>query len=86
VAPGGLLVLEGRLLPAARRTDYAEAARVIAAGGTPLGERWQVLKVGERPRQAWLPVLGAALLLLVLAVNVRALVRPLLAGAPKERR
>jgi hypothetical protein len=44
-----------------------------------------VLRDGERPRRAWLPVIGSALLLVVLAINVRALVRALFLR-PRERR
>lgn len=83
--PGGVDLYEGRLLPAARRDAYGEVAQRIQARGTPLGDRWMVLRDGERPRRGWLPVLGAALLLFVLSVNVRALLRSLLL-APQERR
>lgn len=78
-APGGIDVFEGRLLPAGRRDTYAEAVGVMARrGGAPLGDRWMVLRDGERPRRGFLPVLGAALLVLILSVNVRALLRSLL--------
>jgi hypothetical protein len=66
-------VYEGRLLPAGARADYAEAVRVLASRGAPLGEAWLVLRDGERPRQRWWPVLGGAALALLAAVNVRAL-------------
>jgi hypothetical protein len=78
-------VFEGRLLPASRRDGYGEVARILRDRGTPLGEGWQVLRDGERPRRQWLPVLGGLLLLAVLAVNVRALVRPILTR-PRESR
>lgn len=71
-------VFEGRLLPASRRDAYGEVARILRERGTQLGEGWQVLRDGERPRRQWLPVVGAVLLLAVLALNLRALVRPLL--------
>ncbi|MBK9518876.1 MAG: hypothetical protein IPO09_16295 [Anaeromyxobacter sp.] len=74
---GGPPVYEGRLLPAAARADYAEVAAALKARGAPLEDRWLVLRDGERPRERWLPVLGAAVLLLVLAVNLRALVKAL---------
>ncbi len=84
--PSAVELFEGRLLPADRREAYGGFAARLQASGTPLGDRWHVLRDGERPRQAWLPVLGAALLLLILAVNVRALVWPLHTGGSKERR
>ena len=52
-------------------------AAALKARGAPLEDRWLVLRDGERPRERWLPVLGAAVLLLVLAVNLRALVKAL---------
>jgi hypothetical protein len=76
---GGPPVFEGRLLPAAARADYGEVvAAMRARGGAALGERWLVVRDGERPRTRWPPVLGAAILLLVAAVNLRALLRHLL--------
>ncbi len=83
--PGSIDLFEGRLLPLDKRDKYADAAGILRERGTPLGEGWQVLRDGERPRRGWLPVLGLALLLLVLAVNVRALVRPILAGFREPR-
>lgn len=71
-------VFEGRLLPASRREAYQEVAGILRKRGTPLGEGWQVLRDGERPRRQWLSVLGAALLLVILAINLRALLRPAL--------
>jgi hypothetical protein len=70
-------IFEGRLLPASARGDYAEAVVALKARGAPLGDSWLVLRDGERPRQRWLPVLGAALLLLLVAINLRALVKSL---------
>jgi hypothetical protein len=71
-------VYEGRLLPAGARGEYAEVVGMIQARGAPLGERWLVLRDGERPRRRWPPVVGAAVLALIMAVNLRALVRRLL--------
>jgi len=68
-------VYEGRLLPPRARGDYAEAAAALRRRGAPLGDRFEVLRDGERPRQRWLPALGSALLVLLAAVNVRALLR-----------
>lgn len=93
--PGMVDLFEGRLLPQGKRDEYAQAARILKDRGTPLGDGWQVLRDGERPRRAWGPVLGTALLVLLLAVNLRALLRPFLASAangparserPKEHR
>jgi hypothetical protein len=72
-------VFEGRLLPARLRPDYAAVVAAMRARGAPLGDAWLVLRDGERPRQRWLPILGAALLAVLAAVNLRALLRALLA-------
>ena len=74
---GGPPVFEGRLLPAAARADYAEVVAALRQRGAPLPDAWLVLRDGERPRQRWLPALGAALLTLLVAVNLRALVKSL---------
>jgi hypothetical protein len=74
---GGPPVFEGRLLPAAARTDYAEVAAALRQRGAPLPDAWLVLRDGERPRERWLPVLGAALLLALVAINLRALLKSL---------
>jgi hypothetical protein len=70
-------VYEGRLLPPGVRGDYAEAVAVMKARGAPLSGAWLVLRDGERPRQRWWPVMGAAILALLMAVNLRALVKAL---------
>jgi hypothetical protein len=75
---GGPPVYEGRLLPAGARGDYAEVVAAMRARGAPLSDAWLVLKDGERPREKWLPVLGSAMLLLLVAINLRALVKGLL--------
>ncbi|MFO0580653.1 MAG: hypothetical protein U0229_00120 [Anaeromyxobacter sp.] len=74
---GGPPVYEGRLMPAKARADYAAAVKVMREKGAELGDAWLVLRDGERPRRVWPPVLGTALLLLIVAVNVRALVKAL---------
>jgi hypothetical protein len=76
---GGPPLFEGRLLPARARAEYAEAVAAVGRQGTALGERWAVLRDGERPRKKWLPVAGWAILALLAAVNLRALVRSLAA-------
>lgn len=79
-------VFEGRLLPASRRDVYGEvAARIRGERGAPLGDGWQVLRDGERPRRQWLAVVEAALLVALLAINLRALSRSAL-GAVREPR
>lgn len=79
-------VFEGRLLPASRRDVYGEvAARIRRERGAPLGDGWQVLRDGERPRRQWLAVVEAALLVALLAINLRALLRSAL-GAVRESR
>jgi hypothetical protein len=72
---GGPPIFEGRLLPAASRADYAEVVAAMRRRGAPLSDAWLVLRDGERPRERWLPVLGAALLTLLVAVNLRALLK-----------
>jgi len=74
---GGPPIFEGRLLPAASRADYAEVVAAMRRRGAPLSDAWLVLRDGERPRERWLPVLGAALLTLLVAVNLRALLKSL---------
>jgi hypothetical protein len=76
-------VFEGRLLPASARGDYAGVVGAMRGRGAAVPERFLVLRDGERPRKNWPPVAGTAILLLVVAVNVRALVRALL---PRSRR
>lgn len=75
---GGPPMFEGRLLPAPARGDYGEVVAAMRSRGAAIGDRWLVLRDGERPRKRWPPVAGAAILLLVVAVNLRALLRPLL--------
>ena len=45
--------------------------------GAQLGDRWLVLRDGDRPRKRWLPVLGSSILLALALVNLRALVKAL---------
>jgi len=74
---GPTLVYEGRLLPRSRATDYGEAVAALRARGWEAGDRWLVLRDGERPRARWGPLLLSLLLALVAAVNARALLRAL---------
>ncbi|HET8539663.1 MAG TPA: hypothetical protein VFL83_07305 [Anaeromyxobacter sp.] len=76
---GGPPVFEGRILPAARREDYAGAVAEMRARGAPALEGFLVLRDGERPRTRWLPVAGSAILALLVLVNLRALVKHLTA-------
>ncbi len=46
--------------------------------GAQLGDAWLVLRDGDRPRERWLPVGAAAVLVLLALVNLRALARRLL--------
>jgi hypothetical protein len=59
------------------RADYGAAVKIMREKGAELGDGWLVLRDGERPRQGWPPVLGTALLLVLVVVNVRALLRAL---------
>ncbi len=74
---GGPPVYEGRLVPARSRADYAPVVGAIRSRGSPLGDAWLVLRDGDRPGDRWLALAGSALLVLVLAVNLRALVKNL---------
>jgi hypothetical protein len=74
---GGPPVFEGRLLPAKANADYAEAVGLMRQKGAQLGDRWLVLRDGDRPRKRWLPVAGSAILLALALVNLRALLRAL---------
>jgi hypothetical protein len=75
---GGPPVYEGRLLPARARADYAPVVAAIRARGSSLGDAWLVLRDGDRPGDRWLSVAGSALLLVLLAINLRALLKSLL--------
>lgn len=74
---GGPPIFEGRLLPVSARADYADVVAALRQRGAPLSDAWLVLRDGERPRERWLPVLGAAVLSLLVAVNLRALLKSL---------
>jgi hypothetical protein len=71
-------VYEGRLLAQkAVRVKYAPVVAELRARGTQLGDAWLVLRDGERPRQRFLPIGGSAVLLVLLAINLRALIKSL---------
>jgi hypothetical protein len=74
---GGPPVYEGRLLSAGARGDYREAVDALRRRGAQLDERWLILRDGDRPGTRWPAALGAALLALLVAVNLRALVKNL---------
>lgn len=76
---GGPPLFEGRLLPARMNPDYAGAVAAMKERGAELGDRWMVLRDGDRPRRKWLPVAGSAILVLLALVNLRALVKHLAA-------
>jgi hypothetical protein len=76
---GGPPVFEGRLLPARLNPDYAAAVGAMRERGAELGDRWLVLRDGDRPRRKWLPVAASTLLALLALVNLRALVKHLVA-------
>jgi len=71
-------VYEGRLLPARKSADYVPFVAELRKRGWTAGDRWMVLREGERPRARWGPPLLALLLLALGALNIRALVRHLL--------
>lgn len=69
---------EGRLLDGKRgRARYAPAVAEMRSRGTDLGDAWLVLRDGERPRSRLLPIAASALLLVLFAVNLRALLKSL---------
>ncbi len=74
---GGPPVFEGRILPARMNPDYAAAVGAMRERGAQLGDRWLVLRDGDRPRERWLPVVASAVLALLALVNLRALVKHL---------
>ena len=74
---GGPPIFEGRLLPARSNAEYAEAVSLMRQKGAQLGDRWLVLRDGDRPRKRWLPVAGSAILLALGLVNLRALLKAL---------
>ncbi len=76
--PGGAgpaIVYEGRLLPARRGGEYAPFVDALKQRGWRAGDRWLVLRDGERPRTGWGRPLLSALLLPLGALNLRALAR-----------
>jgi len=68
---------EGRLLPARRSQDYAPFVAELRRRGWAAGDRWMVLRDGERPRSRWGRPLLSLLLLALGALNLRALARNL---------
>jgi len=71
-------VHEGRLLPARKSADYVPFVAELKRRGWAAGDRWMVLREGERPRSRWGPPLLALLLVALGALNIRALVRQVL--------
>jgi hypothetical protein len=69
------LVMEGRLLPEGRRATYEPFVAELRRQGWTPGDRWRVLREGERPRQAWGKPILATFLVALAAFNVRSLVR-----------
>jgi len=59
-------------------SGFSSAVRVLRQGGWEAGERWLVVRDGDRPRTRWAPLALSLLVLLVAAVNARALARSLL--------
>ncbi len=73
-----ITVHEGRLLPARKSADYVPFVAELRKRGWAAGDRWMVLREGERPRARWGAPLLSLLLLALAALNIRALVRHLL--------
>ncbi len=68
---------EGRLLPARRGRDYAPFVAELRRRGWAAGDRWMVLRDGERPGERWGRPLLSILLVALGALNLRALARNL---------
>jgi hypothetical protein len=69
---------EGRLLAdKAARVRYAPVVAEMRKNGTQLGDAWLVLRDGERPRKKLLPIGGSLVLLVLFAINLRALLKSL---------
>jgi hypothetical protein len=79
---GGPPMFEGRLLPARLNGDYGVAVGALRERGAQLGDRWLVLRDGDRPRRSWVPVAASAVLALLVIVNLRALAKHLATRAP----
>lgn len=78
--PGGAsptTLHEGRLLPGRRSQDYAPFVAELRRRGWTAGDRWMVLREGERPRSRWGRPLLSLLLVALGALNLRALARNL---------
>ncbi|HET6923231.1 MAG TPA: hypothetical protein VFI16_08790 [Anaeromyxobacteraceae bacterium] len=74
---GPAALYEGRLLPQRRGQDYAPFVAELRRRGWSAGDRWMVLRDGERPRRRWGPPLLSLVLLAVGAVNLRVFLRSL---------
>jgi hypothetical protein len=72
-AGGAANVFEGRLLPRRAAQDYADVVNVLAERGFSAGEGWAVLRDGERPRESWSRPILSLVVLVLGAVNLRAL-------------
>jgi hypothetical protein len=73
-------IYEGRLLADRRaRREYSPVVAELRSRGTSLGDAWLVLRDGERPRQRLLPLGASAVLALLFGVNLRALLKRLIA-------
>lgn len=68
-------VHEGRLLPAGRQDEYAPFAAELRKQGWEAGDRFMVLREGERPRTRYGPPLLAAGLVALGAFNLAFLAR-----------
>jgi hypothetical protein len=72
-AGGPANVFEGRLLPDRAARDYANIVAALKEHGSSAGDGWAVLRVGERPGERWSRPLLALVVLVLGAVNLRAL-------------
>jgi hypothetical protein len=72
-AGGAANVFEGRLLPDRAARDYANVVAALKQRGFSAGDGWAVLRDGERPRERLSRPLLSLVVLVLGAVNLRAL-------------
>ncbi|MFL5262638.1 MAG: hypothetical protein ACJ79L_09615 [Anaeromyxobacteraceae bacterium] len=72
-AGGAANVFEGRLLPERAAREYAGVVAALKDRGFGAADGWAVLRDGERPRERWSRPLLSLVVIVLGAVNLRAL-------------
>jgi hypothetical protein len=72
-AGGAVNVFEGRLVPQRSAREYANVVAALRERGFAAPDDWVVLNEGERPRERWSRPLLSLVVLVLGAVNLRAL-------------